>query len=123
MTTEKVYIGYSKPEDNNPTYKKEMHPLLKKRIEEVENLAISEKDNEHREKRSFEPWPVNNCAEIIAANRALLENNNLQPKDLFFDTRVTKTGAIANPCRNCTRVFREAVFVKTKEANTPTEGV
>ncbi|WP_051450308.1 RHS repeat-associated core domain-containing protein [Actinospica robiniae] len=84
-----VYTGYS----GEPVGK--IHPLLQSQMPNPSN----------------EKWEVQNCAEFVAANKALWANStvdkkgnvtlNVEPSGIQYSTVYTKNDAVYQPCRNC----------------------
>lgn len=64
MKTNKYYYGYNGANELNLSYDSNLHPELKKMLENTKQLAKNAKDNEFKDLESFEPWKVDNCAEV-----------------------------------------------------------
>ena len=121
MKTGDTFVGYSGSKDRQSNF----FPLVNKlqqRVDAIKKEAANDpmNANDRREKQSYMPWPVENCAEVKAVNKALMENKNLEIEDLFINTRrvttkkrktwTTLSGDYVPPCENCQRIFYDAVF-------------
>ena len=125
MRTGKVLsVGFSGRDD----YPSELDFLpivdkLQQRIDAVKEEAANDLTNtdKHRKKQSYKDWPVDNCAEVDAVNKALMRDETLEIKDIFINTRRISpnkskkrkklAGAYEPPCENCQRTFHDAVFL------------
>ena len=108
MNTGDIYLGYSGKKGYNPSKPDYMNgeiiePSLQARINNTKNIAASDLNNPYREKSSYEPWAVDNCAEVYATNKAL--QNSADIDNIFLNTKTVKTGEYAPPCDNCKITF------------------
>ena len=108
MNTGDIYLGYSGKKGYNPSKPDYMNgeiiePSLQARINNTKNVAASDLNNPYREKSSYEPWAVDNCAKVYATNKAL--QNSADIDNIFLNTKTVKTGEYAPPCDNCKITF------------------
>ena len=61
-------------------------------------------------KGSKESWPITNCAEFVAVNKALKAGHEIN--DLSFSTVMVKSGTFYPPCQNCVVTTAGAKLVK-----------
>ena len=110
MKTNKYYYGYNGANELNLSYDSNLHPELKKMLENTKQLAKNAKDNEFKDLESFEPWKVDNCAEVYAVNQALKAGS--KKEDLFIATKRFRQNDTAPPCKNCVITFKDCKFLK-----------
>jgi RHS repeat-associated protein len=108
MNTGDIYLGYSGKKGYNPSKPDYMNgeiiePSLQARINNTKDISASDLNNPYREKSSYEPWAVDNCAEVYATNKAL--QNSADIDNIFLNTKTVKTGEYDTPCDNCKITF------------------
>ena len=86
----------------------ELHPDMKTAVENTKDLATNTIGNKYADRRSFEKWSVDNCAEVYSANLALYEGAKID--NIYLNTKYFSDGRWAEPCDNCKVTFAKSKF-------------
>jgi len=112
MNTGDVHIGYSGKRGFNPSkpISGQLETELQDLVNNTKRIAANDPLNPYASKSSYQPWPVENCAEIYATNNALI--NNADINNIFLNTKSFFTEEYAKFCKNCEITFKNFLTVR-----------